>query len=75
MPTYNFYFVYMHNIVCDDWNIRLTHGSIDSEGRVEVCFNNEYGAVCDDLWDELDASVVCRQLNYSGTGEHSFLQI
>ena len=54
--------------VCADWDIRLMHGSVDSEGRVGVCFNNEYGAVCDDLWDDLDSGVVCRQLGYSGTG-------
>ncbi|CAI8021725.1 Fibrillin-2 [Geodia barretti] len=53
--------------LCADWDIRLMHGSVDSEGRVGVCFNNEYGAVCDDLWDDLDSGVVCRQLGYSGT--------
>ena len=57
--------------MCEDWDIRLTQGSTNSEGRVEVCFDNEYGAICDDLWDEFDATVVCRQLNYTGTGDHS----
>lgn len=40
-----------------------------SMGRVEVCVNNSFGAVCDVAWDDADASAVCTQLGFSPYGE------
>ena len=59
---------------CSDGGIRLMGGMSPLEGRVEICQNNAYSTVCDDLWDELEARVVCRQLNYTGPGLYSTFQ-
>ena len=51
-----------------DGSVLLFNGSHISpeftEGTVLVCYENVYETVCDDYWDELEATVVCRQLGY-----------
>lgn len=47
---------------CANGQVRLMNGSSPSngmEGRVEICYENIYGTICDDLWDEDAARVAC----------------
>ena len=59
-------------IDCNDGDILLYDGTTlsteHSNGTVLTCLDNEYGTVCDDFWDVLDAMVVCGVLGFESAG-------
>ena len=50
--------------MCGDGDVRLIEGDTEREGRVEMCYNGVWGAVCADGWNDIAANIVCTQLGY-----------
>ena len=40
------------------------------EGRVEICISDVWGTICNGMWDNNDAAVVCRQLQLNSVGKY-----
>ena len=52
----------------DDGEMKLVNGTIQQEGRIEICLNGVWGAICDNGWNTNDAYVFCREIGYNGQG-------
>jgi len=42
--------------------VRLVGSGLPYEGRLEVYYNGVWGTVCDDYFDNVDATVACKSL-------------
>lgn len=58
---------------CTTGEVRLVVGNVlstNGSGRVEVCFNNAWGTICDRSFDDSDAAVACSQvIGFRRSGE------
>ncbi len=67
--------VYQFNYLgCTNGTIRLSE-PFASYGRVEICFNDVWGTICNNGWDAQDARVVCRELGFSSVGKNNIFHI
>ena len=47
-----------------DSAIRLIGGINKLEGRVEIQYQGIWGTICDDGWDDIDTTIVCKELGF-----------
>ncbi len=47
-------------------------GNVAHEGRVELCLGRRWGTVCNAKWDDVDAAVVCKQLNLTSQANSTY---
>ena len=54
---------------CSDGDVRLVQGASSVTGIVQLCQYEDWGTICANEWDDLDATVVCKQLGFSPLGK------
>ena len=62
--------VHTHSaVLCGNGDLRIVNGPSELEGRLEICWNETWGTICDGGWSTFDANVACRQLGYAPSGK------
>ncbi len=62
--------MFLDPVNCDEGDIRLSDGSIQQQGRVEICIDQIWSTICATNWDNSNAFVVCKQLNFAASGNY-----
>ena len=64
----NYYLNLFTAMVCVTGDVRLVGGTNPLEGRLEVCYYNQWGTIChSDMAQMQVAQVACRQLGFAGS--------
>jgi len=61
IPYFDFFFYVLDTL--PTVQVRLAAGPNSNEGRVEINYQGSWGTVCDDVWSNSDAAVICRMLH------------
>lgn len=58
------FFILQYEIIYikGETNLRLSGGSHNMEGRVEILRKGQWAAICDEDWDDVEATIVCKTL-------------
>jgi len=62
VQRYSYLTIRLH-VDCTGVRVRLMGGT-SSEGRLEVYYSGNWGTVCGDYFDYIDAGVVCNDLGF-----------
>ena len=69
------YIIFYNISACNtEGDIRLVNGGNKFEGRVEVCQGGQWKTVCNRMWGNTEAEVVCRRLQFSGDLERKIIK-
>ena len=61
---------------CTSGESRLVGGEKESEGRVEICMEGFWSAICDEQWGQQEALVTCKQAGLPSSGKsHAMITV
>ena len=55
---------YIDHEGCHEGNVRLVNGTVEKEGRLEICNNGIWGGICSSGFTPIDGYIACKQIGY-----------
>ena len=53
-----------YNGTCKDRDLRVVDGENVRQGRVEICYNQAWGTICDRVYGDVAAGILCQELGF-----------